>query len=270
MAEGNGSVAALPADLTTLDLRHCERIAFLSDVHLHKEDPSTFQAWASHLQTLQTDALFVLGDLFDVWVGDDVLAQEHATFERECLACLHRLSQTTPVYWMVGNRDFLLGQTACEKAGMRPVSDPCVVHVADASWLLSHGDALCLSDTAYQTYRRQMRSPENLARLYASSLQERVALAKSLRTQSEMNKSAMNLAMDVDEAACVTWLQNTRTSVLVHGHTHLPMAHALSHGLQRMVLSDWDACATPPRLQSLQWQKNLGFSRENLAPPLNV
>jgi UDP-2,3-diacylglucosamine hydrolase len=180
------------------------------------------------------------------------------------------LSQTTPIYWLVGNRDFLFGATACQAAGMTAVSDPCVVQVDGQHWLLSHGDALCLSDTAYQSYRQTIRSAQSLVQLNASSLQDRMQLAKALKAQSLTNKSMMENWADVDEAACVQWLQATGTSVLVHGHTHMPHEHLLPNGLRRMVLSDWDALATPPRLQSLQWEKGSGFSRQALPDPVNA
>jgi UDP-2,3-diacylglucosamine hydrolase len=95
-------------------------------------------------------------------------------------------------------------------------------------------------------------------------------LAKALKAQSLANKSMMENWADVDEAACVQWLQATGTSVLVHGHTHMPHEHLLPNGLRRMVLSDWDALATPPRLQSLQWEKGSGFSRQALPAPVNA
>lgn len=262
--------APLPASLTTLDLRDCQRIAFLSDVHLRADEPATFRAWSDHLKTLNADAVFILGDLFDVWLGDDILQHPPAVFERDCLARLHALSQTTPIYWLVGNRDFLFGATACQVAGMTAVSDPCVVQLDGQLWLLSHGDALCLSDTAYQSYRQTIRSAQSLVQLNASSLQDRMQLAKALKAQSLANKSMMENWADVDEAACVQWLQATGTSVLVHGHTHMPHEHLLPNGLRRMVLSDWDALATPPRLQSLQWEKGSGFSRQALPAPVNA
>jgi UDP-2,3-diacylglucosamine hydrolase len=109
-----------------------------------------------------------------------------------------------------------------------------------------------------------------LVQLNASSLQDRMQLAKTLKAQSLANKSMMENWADVDEAACVRWLHATGTSVLIHGHTHMPDEHLLPNGLQRVVLSDWDALATPPRLQSLQWVKGSGFSRQALPAPVNA
>ena len=142
MSDEDALATPLPATLTTLDLRHCQRIAFLSDVHLQANEPATFHAWAQHLHTLNADALFILGDLFDVWLGDDILQHPPAAFERDCLARLNSLSQTLPIYWLVGNRDFLFGATACEASGMTAISDPCLVQADNQPWLVSHGDAL--------------------------------------------------------------------------------------------------------------------------------
>lgn len=266
MADAHALAVPLPQPLTHLDLRACQHVAFLSDVHLHPDHAATHEAWQHHLQTLRTDALFVLGDLFDVWLGDDVLDHPSGDFERACLSRLRAFSQTTPVYWLVGNRDFLLGPAACALAGMTAISDPCVVHADDKPWLLSHGDALCLSDTAYQTYRQQMRSPQGLAHLQALSLEARMQLARSLKDQSQTHKSQTMDWVDVDEAACRQWLDATESQVLIHGHTHLPADHALGPHHIRVVLSDWDAQARPARLQSLEWQRGQGFRRREILP----
>ena len=270
MSEEETLAAPLPATVTTLDLRHCERIAFLSDVHLRVDKPATFRAWAEHLRTLHADALFVLGDLFDVWLGDDLLRHPPAAFERDCLARLHRLSQSLPIYWLVGNRDFLFGATACEAAGMTAISDPCLVQADNQPWLVSHGDALCLSDTAYQAYRNTIRSPHSLAQLNASSLQDRMELAKTLKAHSLANKTMMQNWANVDEGAGVQWLKACGASVLIHGHTHMPQDHRMQQTFERIVLSDWDALANPPRLQSLLWQRGHGFSRHALTDPVNA
>jgi len=270
MSDADVLAVPLPATLTTLDLRDCQRIAFFSDVHLRADDPATFRAWADHLQTLNADALFILGDLFDVWLGDDLLQHPPAVFERDCLARLQNLSQTLPIYWLVGNRDFLLGSTACEAAGMTAISDPCIVQADSQPWLLSHGDALCLSDTAYQAYRQTIRSAQSLVQLKASSLQDRMQLAKTLKAQSMANKSMMENWADVDEVACVQWLKACGASVLIHGHTHMPQDHRMQQPFERIVLSDWEAMASPPRLQSLVWQRGSGFSRHALPAPVNA
>ena len=259
--------APLPDEVTRLDLSECSRIAFLSDVHLEASLHATYEAWSAHLKSLESDALFILGDLFDVWLGDDFLQHPAADFERQCLSEIHAVSQRMPVFWMVGNRDFLLDTSACNSAGMQAVSDPCVVMTSQESWLLSHGDALCLDDTAYQAYRREIRSSEWITRLKNTSLNERMALAKELKAQSQLSKSQTTLWADVDHPAALQWMEATQTSVLIHGHTHRPQEHQVSANRQRIVLSDWEALTTPPRLQSLQWIRGQGFTRQNLAAP---
>ena len=255
----------LPDEVMRLDLSHCNRIAFLSDVHLEASHRSTYQAWSGHLQSLQADALFILGDLFEVWLGDDILQHPSADFERTCLAQIYSVSQRMPVYWMVGNRDFLLGAQACTTGGMTPVTDPCVVTVCEQHWLLSHGDALCLEDKTYQAYRREIRSNEWMDRLKSTSLNERMLLAKELQAQSQLSKSQSTLWADVDHHAATQWLEETQTQVLIHGHTHRPQAHQLNHLYRRIVLSDWDAEAFPQRLQSMLWTTEQGFTRQSLS-----
>jgi len=257
----------LPDEVMRLDLRDKNHIAFLSDVHLEVSHHSTYLAWSSHLKSLQADALFILGDLFEVWLGDDVLQHPAADFERHCLSEILAVSQRMPVYWMVGNRDFLLDTQACLSAGMRPIADPCVVMTPQEDWLLSHGDALCLDDTAYQAYRREIRSSEWITRLKETSLNERMVLAKELKAQSQLSKSQNTLWADVDAGAALQWMDATQTSVLIHGHTHRPQEHQLSASQQRIVLSDWDAQAEPPRLQSMQWTRGQGFTRQSLTAP---
>lgn len=262
MAAVDNRLTPLPA---SVDARQLSQLAFLSDVHLEAADPATFQAWADYLLHLQADALFILGDLFEVWVGDDILDDPKATFERDCLSRIHAVSHRMPVYWMAGNRDFLLGSAACEAGGMQALSDPCVLHTAESTWLLSHGDALCLGDTDYQLFRAKVRSPAWQQAFLAKPLHERIQEARAIRTQSEARKNAHSVWVDVDASAVIDWLGDHQASLLLHGHTHRAAAHSLGQGLERQVLSDWHADADPPRLQSLSWLVGRGFERQSLA-----
>ena len=248
----------LPA---SLDVRRLAKLAFLSDVHLDADDSSTFQAWADYLLHLQADALFILGDLFEVWVGDDILSDPQAGFERDCLSRIHAVSQRMPVYWMAGNRDFLLGSAACEAGGMQALNDPCVLHTSESTCLLSHGDALCLEDTDYQLFRAKVRSSEWQNAFLAKPLQQRIQEARAIRAQSEARKATQTVWVDVDATAAIGWLTDHKATVLIHGHTHRHADHSLSPGLMRYVLSDWDAATSPPRLQAFTWQAGVGFSR---------
>ena len=264
MAVVDHRIKPLPA---SLDVRRLSKLAFLSDVHLDAADSSTFQAWAAYLLHLQADALFILGDLFEVWVGDDILSDPQAAFERDCLSRIHAVSQRMPVYWMAGNRDFLLGSAACEAGGMQALNDPCVLHTSESTCLLSHGDALCLEDTDYQLFRAKVRSSEWQNAFLAKPLQERIQEARAIRAQSEARKNTNHVWVDVDATVATDWLTDHKACLLLHGHTHRAALHQLGKGLERQVLSDWHADSDPPRLQGFSWQAGRGFARTDLSAP---
>ncbi len=242
-----------------------QAVDFISDLHLQTGDQATFEAWRRYLLTppegQPASALFILGDLFEVWVGDDVLTDpapsaEHA-FWRTCAALLHAHAQHTPVHFLPGNRDFLLGPAAMAACGMRALHDPTALVFLGKRWLLSHGDALCLADTDYMRFRAQVREPAWQRDFLAQPLARREAIARELRTQSEARKRLTghdpSLWADVDAAAARDWLRRADADVLIHGHTHRPAEHGLDEdGLRRVVLSDWDATATPLRAEVLR------------------
>ena len=235
-----------------------QRVDFISDLHLDAREPTTFDAWAQHMAHTPADALFILGDLFEVWVGDD----NPDLFAQQCVAVLKATAQRMPVFFMCGNRDFLVGPELLKRSGMQALSDPTLLDLGTQDGahptrlLLSHGDALCLDDLDYLTFRAQVRQPEWQAAFLAKPLAERQAYARQVRDQSEARKQSQGLAdyADVDNAAAVAWLQAAEAPVLMHGHTHQPAVHDLGQGLSRWVLSDWDANAQPPRLEVVSWQ----------------
>lgn len=224
-------------------------VDFLSDVHLHPAHPRTAQAWARHLRHSSADALFILGDLFEVWVGDDARTAE---FEAGCLAAIASAAAAKPVYFMPGNRDFLLGAQALAAAGMQALADPTVLHAFGGRLLLSHGDALCLGDTAYLQFRAQVRGAAWQQAFLARPLAERHALARQMRDASAAHQAGMAWT-DVDPDEAARWLAAAGCSTLLHGHTHRPGTHALPGGGTRHVLGDWDCDATPPRHSVLRW-----------------
>jgi UDP-2,3-diacylglucosamine hydrolase len=237
---------------------HWRAVDVVSDLHLQVSDPGTADLWRGYLQTApssRADALFILGDLFEVWVGDDVLLNP-VSFASECAALIRAHSRDTPVFFMHGNRDFLLGEVAAQACGMRLLQDPCVLELAQERFLLSHGDALCLDDKPYQRFRAQVRSPEWQAAFLAKPLAERETVARNIRGESEARKQTQSHDprqwADVDAPAARAWLAQAGAHTLVHGHTHRPAQHDLGHGCSRIVLSDWDARATPPRAEVLR------------------
>ncbi|MDP3884193.1 UDP-2,3-diacylglucosamine diphosphatase [Hydrogenophaga sp.] len=250
---------------------HWQAVDFISDLHLQASEPATLALWQHYLQqapALRADALFILGDLFEVWIGDDVLASQTSdtpSFWHTCAQLLREHSRHTPVYFMHGNRDFLLGAQALAACGMVGLNDPTVLEFHGQHWLLSHGDALCLADTDYQRFRAAVRSADWQRDFLARPLSEREAIARGLREQSEARKrdSAHDhtLWADVDADAARQWLQAAGSQTLIHGHTHRPDQHDLGQGLRRVVLSDWDPTARPPRAEVLRLSPQDGLQR---------
>ena len=225
-------------------------IDLLSDVHLHADMPRTFDAWSRHLLATDADAVFILGDLFEVWVGDDARAEG---FEARCVAVLKQAAAHRTLAFMPGNRDFLVGDMLLHDAGVQRLADPTRLAAFGQGLLLTHGDALCLADDEYQRFRSLVRSAPWQREFLARPLAERRALARAMRDASAQRQAVMGTAdapdwADVDESAALAWLQAADAPTLLHGHTHRPAIHALPEGRQRVVLSDWDLdFADPPR-----------------------
>ena len=225
-------------------------IDFISDLHLQASEAATFDAWRHYMQSTSADAVFILGDLFEVWVGDDAL--QPASFEAQCAQVIQETSARVPTFFMHGNRDFLAGQALMQACDSTLLADPTVLIFNAQRRLLSHGDALCVDDTAYIAFRQQVRSETWQQMFLAKPLAERQKIARGLRQQSEAaKKSALDYA-DLDTALSIAWLRSANATTLIHGHTHKPREHTLQGGMQRVVLSDWDVQATPPRAEVLR------------------
>ena len=226
------------------------RIDLLSDVHLHADMPNTFAAWRAHLLTTPADAVLILGDLFEVWVGDDA---RHQGFEADCAAVMREATKHRTLAFMPGNRDFLVGDALLTETGVHRLTDPTVLQAFGERWLLSHGDALCLADTAYQQFRQQVRSTEWQQRFLAQALPERQRQARSMREASASHQALQGPVKwdDVDDQSAVDWLAQADAQVLIHGHTHRPARHELSGGRHRQVLGDWDFDRPPHRARIL-------------------
>lgn len=220
------------------------RIDLLSDLHLGPDTPRTLARLAQQLAETPADAVLLLGDIFEVWVGDDA---RHEPFERGVVETLHAASGRLDLFFMPGNRDFLVGPDLLAAAGMQALPDPTLLTAFGQRWLLAHGDAQCLADTAYQSFRRQVRAPEWQAELLRQSLAARQALGRQMRAGSRAAQAAQLMATDLDTDACRALLREAGATTLIHGHTHRPAEHDLGDGLRRVVLSDWDFDTTPPR-----------------------
>jgi UDP-2,3-diacylglucosamine hydrolase len=234
---------------------HWNAIDFISDLHLQASEMATFNAWQHYLQRTTADAVFILGDLFEVWVGDDAV-EVTDSFEQLCAQTLRKASQRLAVFILQGNRDFLMGQALMEVAGATLITDPTVLSFAGQRWLLTHGDALCLADTAYLAFRQQVRGKDWQTAFLAQPLTERQALARQMRGQSETRKQTNTDYADVDSDAATQWLQIANANTMIHGHTHRPNHHALDATHSRWVLSDWDLDHTPTRADVLRIDLN--------------
>ena len=228
-------------------------VDFLSDVHLDASELATFNAWADHLNTTPADALFILGDLFEVWIGDDT----QDPFHLQCMELLRTTAKRIPVFFMCGNRDFLVGKQWLQSTGVQGLQDPTVLELAHQKILLSHGDALCIGDTDYIAFRALVRSSAWQHTFLAKPLSERQHIAKDLRAQSKARQQTQTDYVDIDASTARMWLEEYDCKLLLHGHTHRPATHDLGNGLSRMVLSDWQADATPPRSEVLRWTREL-------------
>jgi UDP-2,3-diacylglucosamine hydrolase len=236
---------------------HWQRLDFISDLHLKADASASFDAWQAFMQSTRADAVFILGDLFDVWVGDDVMlsAPDSASspnFEANCAQVLRTAAQRLKIFLMHGNRDFLLGPAFAKAAGLTLLNDPSVLEFATGRSLLSHGDALCLADTDYMQFRSLVRSASWQQDFLQQPLARRLSMAHAMRSQSEDRKRGAVSFADLDPSATCQWLHRAQASTLIHGHTHQPDEYPLASGLRRIVLSDWDASANPARVEILR------------------
>ncbi|MCZ6619686.1 MAG: UDP-2,3-diacylglucosamine diphosphatase [Gammaproteobacteria bacterium] len=227
-------------------------LIFVSDLHLDDVDESRFRCFSELLdvEARSATAIYLLGDLTEIWVGDD----DDGPLAIALYEVLGRAVQRCPVYVMHGNRDFLIGKRFADQTGVELIDDP---YLLDADTLLSHGDAFCVDDTDYQVMRRLLRSPEWQADILAKSLEERRSFARGLRQQSRLaNANKAENIMDVSSTEVSSVVSSHQVSRLVHGHTHRPGQHLSSWGM-RYVLGAWEHCGwllrwTPPSLPRLE------------------
>ena len=222
-----------------------ERALFISDLHLTPGRPAANEAFFGFLEREAAGAtgLYILGDLFEFWVGDDDLADPLNAIVAGFLANTARSG--TPVYLMHGNRDFLMADEFCRATGATLLSDPTVLDLFGAQTLLMHGDTLCTDDEAYQAWRRLCRGADWQRPFLAEPLEARRARMLELRAKSEDDKkSKPPTIMDVNEGAVRQILRSHNCTRLIHGHTHRPAHHTIDvdgQACERWVLHDWYA-----------------------------
>lgn len=216
---------------------------FISDLHLSEDQPHITQLLLNFIRNAasQADALYILGDLFEYWAGDDDL---DTPFHRQITGALHALStQGTPVFILHGNRDFLMDRQLAQACNATLLPDPTLLDLYGTPTLLSHGDALCTDDIEYQAFRRQVRDPEWRAAFLAQPLVKRKAQIDEMRSisKSEKQNKSMDI-MDVNPEAVAQLLRDHHYPRLIHGHTHRPALHhhtVDNKHCERWVLGDW-------------------------------
>jgi UDP-2,3-diacylglucosamine hydrolase len=246
-----------------LQIARDEPVLFASDLHLSVQTQATLEDALDQIARHSQDAahLFLLGDLFELWVGDD---GADAIAERFASMLSTVANSGTRVWMMRGNRDFLIdvpvpgfgGGAFSQRCGATLLSDPFPVSLHGEAALLAHGDALCTDDLVYQQWRQTCRNPAWQQGLLARSLAERFAIGRTARESSEAGKREMAGAlMDVNQSAVDVAMDAAGASLLIHGHTHRPDVHRWQHRgttRTRVVLTDWDASADRGHL--LRWE----------------
>ncbi|MGH8272038.1 MAG: UDP-2,3-diacylglucosamine diphosphatase [Gammaproteobacteria bacterium] len=215
---------------------------FISDLHLDPVRPAITALFLDFLggEARHAEALYILGDLFEVWLGDDDPDPHHARVAET----LHELADAgTPVYFMVGNRDFLLGEDYARRAGMTILDEPLHLDLHGTPTLVLHGDVLCTDDVAYQSFRALVRNPAWQKDFLSRPLEVRRALAGQVREESKSRgATTAPEIMDVNAQAVATAFSEHGTPRMIHGHTHRPAIHRLDVGgtaRERIVLGDW-------------------------------
>ncbi|WP_295361940.1 UDP-2,3-diacylglucosamine diphosphatase [Arenimonas sp.] len=217
-------------------------LLLVSDLHLDAARPATTRAFLDLLagEARDCEGLYILGDLFEAWVGDDDPGEPGAGV---CAALKALSGGGVPVFLMRGNRDFLYGPRMAERCCATLLPDPCVLELQGVPTLLMHGDLLCTDDAAYQAFRRQVRSPEWQAGFLAQPLAARQAFAAQARAASREHQQGLSETItDVNPAAVAATMSLHGVTRLIHGHTHRPAIHALEvagRPAQRIVLGDW-------------------------------
>ncbi len=213
--------------------------------------PRTTQAFFDFLQrhAMQSQQLYLLGDLFEYWAGDDDIA---TPYNQQVIDAIRAVSKAgVAVFWMSGNRDFLVGNDFSQATGATLLSDPFVTVIAGQRLVLAHGDAQCTDDAAYMAFRAQVRQKNWQDGFLAMPLTQRKKIIEGLRIESRNAQREKSYdIMDVNASAIATLFDDTNTALMIHGHTHRPARHEYQQNggsRIRYVLPDWDCDVQPPR-----------------------
>jgi UDP-2,3-diacylglucosamine hydrolase len=256
------AIAELPAQ------PRWRKIDFIADLHLKAEEEETFRAWKHYMLNTCADAVFILGDLFEVWVGDDCVTP--GSFEARCGEVLQAAGAVRDVYFLVGNRDFLVGHDFLQRHKIKPLADPTLLSLRPGQrYLLTHGDQLCTGDAPYQQFRAQVRNEVWQSAFLARPLAERQNMAHQMRTRSEQHQAASGIRADVDMPLARQWLAQAEAAFLIHGHTHRPGINELSPDaasplLTVVALSDWHIAGPQHRAAVLRLTAADGLLRSLL------
>ncbi len=226
---------------------------FISDCHLNAGRPDVTASLANFLKNraIQARFLFILGDLFDAWIGDDDPATDYA----EIFRCFKTLSQNTDIFFLCGNRDFLFHEVGVERIGATLISEPSYLNLGTERIVLLHGDSLCTDDQDYQQFRKTVRTRDWQNDFLSRPLSERQQIAAGLREQSKsaMQRKSMGI-MNVNQQTVMGSFVEFDISSMIHGHTHQPAIHHYDGGKTRYVLGDWN-----PHPSYLSWRRSQGY-----------
>jgi len=214
---------------------------FISDLHLDKDRPKVIRYFIDFLNNLESDieSLYILGDFVEYWVGDD----DPGDGLEEVFSSIKKKSNSIPIYFMHGNRDFMISEKFCNHHGMKFLKDPTKIKLHGKKILLMHGDTLCIDDIEYQKFRTMVRSPLWQNEMLKKSLEERINLAKMLRAKSLSETGTKDeVIMDVNNDEVISQLKKYNVDMIIHGHTHRPNIHKIiseKKEYKRIVLGDW-------------------------------
>ena len=216
-------------------------ILFISDLHLSQERPLIGALFLKFMAEIapQAEALYILGDLFEVWLGDDMVLPDY----QPAIEAMRKCAAHTPVYVMYGNRDFLMREAFETMSGARLIHEPHIIDLYGRRTLLLHGDTLCTDDVAYQQFRTMVRNPAWQSELLAKTPEQRLALAREYRAMSKTETAQkQERIMDVNQHSVEQAMRDNTVQHLIHGHTHRPAFHQFDlDGMhaERIVLGDW-------------------------------